>query len=127
MNQQSYAELQDLADYLGVAVGTLTATDRRYLYRASELIHSITNGQFSYDSRASQTEPYPSILRAVCAQVEYWRANGEGVETDIPTRGFSIGKYSAQYAGGSRPQRLCPRALDALSDGGALYTGVEAW
>lgn len=127
MLQQSYAELQDLADYLGVEVGTLTDTDQRYLYRASELVYALTRGQYSYDNRLSADEPYPSILLAVCAQVEYWRANGEGVETDIPTTGYTIGRVSMQYAGGNRSQRLAPRAMDALAAGGALYTGVEAW
>ncbi len=126
MTQQSYAELQDLAEYLGVALITLTDTDQRYLYRASELVRAATQGRYSYDLRGSADEPYPSILRAVCAQVEYWRANGEGSDTEPAVTSIGIGKFSQTFAGGRR-QRLCPRALDALSDGGALFGGTEAW
>lgn len=128
LTNSSYATTTDLATYLGVTVNTLTATDQRYLYRASELIFALTGGQYAYANAALTTEPYPSIVRAVCAQVEYWRTNGEGVDTEIATTGESIGKYSVQYAGGqgSGPRRLAPRAFDTLQAGGALYGGVVA-
>lgn len=125
MIQYSYATLQDLADYLAVDVSTLTAVEQRLLYRASESVYAATNGRYSYDHAYSQTEPYPSLARAVCAQVEYWRTNGEYPDTEVPRKQQAFGSVQITF-GGNGPQRLAPRAIDALQSAGALYAGVSA-
>jgi hypothetical protein len=125
MIQYAYATLQDLADYLAVDVSTLTAADQRLLYRASETVYTATSGRYSYENAYSQSEPYPSLARAVCAQVEYWKTNGEYSDTEVPRKQQAFGSVQITFSGGG-PQRLAPRAIDALQAVGALYTGVSA-
>src|SRR5690606_25303032 len=86
----AYATESDLADYLGVSLADLPPDADRLLKRASEDIDYWTLG------RAMQCE---ATKLAACAQVEMWLEVGE--ETDIrgALASFSIGSWSATYAG----------------------------
>lgn len=118
----AYATEQDLADYLGVSLADLPDDAERLLERASEDIDYYTLG------RATQSE---ATKLATCAQIEMWLEVGE--ETDIrgALQSFSIGRWSATYAGaaggagsGGGPPALAPRARRHLLLAGLLYRGV---
>jgi len=112
----AYATESDLADYLGVSLADLPPDADRLLKRASEDIDYWTLG------RAMQCE---ATKLAACAQVEMWLEVGE--ETDIrgALASFSIGSWSATYAGSAGPPKLAPRALRHLRTAGLLYRGVS--
>ena len=121
----AYADLNNLAEYLAVDVSTLTANDTRLLARASRLIYSETGSRYSLTSQPStDTAVCDALSEATCAQVEYWRINGEGLDTSPAVTQYSIGKVSETFSGGQR-QRLAPRATDALYSEGLLSAGRD--
>lgn len=123
----SYATTGNLAAYLGVAEGTLTDNDTRLLQRASRLVFAATYGRYAIaEPEDDAEEPYPSLVEATCAQVEYWRTNGESADTTPGIAAETVGKHSVTYTNGGNAQRLAPRAFDVLQGSGALYAGMEA-
>lgn len=119
----SYAQLTDLATYLGVAVGDLDADSTRLLLRASETIQHYTLNRIDSDD-AGHVE---AAKTATCAQVEYWTEPGESSDTQRTLKSYSIGRLSMQFADGGgqggNVSRLAPRARQALVQAGLLYCG----
>ena len=122
----SAATLAGVADYMGIAVGTLPADTQRMIYRAQELIDYVTMKRCDVDD----TDQMEAVNRAVCAQVEYWIESGEGVEFEGGIRSKTIGRTSITYVvgggGGSIGGQpvLAPRARRALFLQGLLYQGA---
>ncbi|HEY3378531.1 MAG TPA: hypothetical protein VGL77_13650 [Armatimonadota bacterium] len=119
-----YASLTQLADYLGVDVSTLTSNDARLLERATSSVRYLTSRAVAIpaDPDTATTDKEIACRDAVCAQVEFWRMNGEALAFEPGVAQETHGKVQIQFAGGER-QRYAPRLIEALSQEGLLYAG----
>lgn len=112
-----YATTTDLADYLGVSVGTLPANSAKLLERASELIDFVTLSRID----ATDVDDMANAKKATCAQVEFWFE--VNVESDIvgnSYNGMSLGNLSLN----GKFNTLAPRARRALQIAGLYNRGV---
>lgn len=121
----AYAQLTDLADWLDTTVGALPTDAERLLLRASETIQHYTLNRIDTDVVAHVA----AAKSATCAQVEYWIESGEDTDTGRTLKGYSVGRYSAQFADGGgqggNVSRLAPRARQILLQAGLLYCGAS--
>ena len=125
----SYATPEQLAEYLGVDEGDLPPGSQRQLNRASELIDTVTLAR--YNPATADPLVIERVVRATCAQVEYWQSgeHGESVAIDGAISSYRAGSVSVAYAGatgaGSAPgSGLTSRARDALFLAGLLNSAV---
>ena len=119
-----YASVDDLRTYLGAEV---PPDAERLLLRAQDLIDSVLVSAFyATDSSGNPTDAgvIAGFNKAVCAQVEWWLANGaDEFEQLSQFRQFSIEGISVTRDKSSqRFYRLSPRAWDALRQ---VITGVQ--
>ncbi|MCK9570372.1 hypothetical protein M0R72_15605 [Candidatus Pacearchaeota archaeon] len=120
-----YADKYDLADYLGIEVADITASQERQLERASELVDHVTLGNID----TTDADHNEAAAKAVCAQVEYWGQHGEENVSDAAIKEKQFGKTRIVYAdtnksGGTVDPDLCRRAERYLFDAGLLYRGT---
>jgi len=117
-----YAEIDDLAEYLGAEVD-LPSDAERQLLRASELVRHYALGRID-TSNPTHAEAAKS---ATCAQVEAWVNDGEDRDISRAVSGYTIGRVSMQFAEGGENgrlvSRLAPRARQELLQAGLLYAG----
>ena len=129
-----YANTTQLADYLGVAAGTLPTDAQRLLGRASELIQYATMdrvpepvdpGAVPVDPAAiTDVEAYQIACRkATSAQIEHWLGSGEEADIAGQPKRYTISKLSVDW-GDDKPPELAPRARRYLFLAGLLYRGV---
>lgn len=125
-----YATTDQLAAYLGVDEDDLSADSSRLLERASELIDTITLGR--YDPETADQVVIDRVVRATCAQVEYWNEIGEAADIDAGgLDSYRVGSVSVKRAragasgGGYTGSRLAPRAREALFMAGLLNQAVK--
>jgi hypothetical protein len=121
----TYATTADLAEYLGIAEGSLPADSTRLLKRASELIKYLCLNNIDSTS-ADHTE---ALQLATCAQVEYWISTGESISLMSGVKSISIGSFSVDYGdskNGSATSQLATRARHYLNDQCLLYRGVKS-
>jgi len=124
MATSPYATVDDLHAYLGAEP---PADCQRLLARAQELIDSaLVSSFYATDTNGNPTDAgvLAGFNKAVCAQVEWWLANG-GDEFEQMSQfvSFSIEGISAtRNSSSQRSFRLCPRAWDALRE---VITGVQ--
>lgn len=125
-----YATSQQLADYLGVQLGTLPPDAGRLLARASELIQDSTvTAVYTVDSAGSPTDivAITAFRDATTAQVEYWITGDEDDDISGPLESMSSGGQNQSYGSGTNrvtPMYLAPRAARHLRLAGLLDAGV---
>jgi hypothetical protein len=124
-----YATKEELAAWLGYEtaegdpnVNLLPDNVDKTIRNASRVIEHATMGQ------VDQNNPKQLAIasRATCAQCEYW-LDGVGESTDINpgVAGYTAGKFTIQFNGGSLP-KLAPRARRELWLGGLLNRRVTS-
>ena len=120
-----YAELSDLAAYLGVAVGTLPATSTRSLTRASELVQQAMFE--NYDS--NNADHVEAAKLATCAQVEYWGVVDESIVIGGGVQSFKVGDVTMDFGqtqvARGETNSLCQRSIAYLSQQFLLYRGLR--
>lgn len=118
-----YATVADLESYLGV---TPPDDGARLLARAQELIDaSLISSFFETDTNGNPTDPgvLAGLNKAVCAQVEWWIANGDELGQFEQYSSYSIEGISVtRESDSTRRYRLCQRSYDALR---SVITGVQ--
>lgn len=132
----AWATPEQLAAYLGVDEADLEPTPEqaaRLLERASEFLDMLVLGR--YDPATALDAVVARMVRATCAQVEYWMSTPDQLDTgDVSGGGiaaYSAGSLQVTYANGSQPggrsasNRLAPRAKDALFMAGMLSRAVS--
>ena len=122
-----YADMTDLAEYLGTSVESLPSDSQRLLNRANELVKQITINNID-ETIANHME---AAKLAVCAQVEYWQSMGETTAISGDIKSFSIGNFSVDYGGSggkgssSNTNQVSSRTRNYLNQQGLLYRGVR--
>lgn len=112
-----YATTTELADYLGVSVGSLPSNAAKLLERASELMDFVTLNRIE----STDTEDVANAKKATCAQVEFWfQVNHESDIIGNSFNGMSMGNLSLN----GKFNTLAPRARRFLQLGGLYYRGV---
>jgi len=121
---RSYATTGQLADYLRTAP---PANAARVLPLATEVIDDLLFGGYwtTDDAGMPVDERVVTALRkAVCAQVEWWRANGDpdGLGAATQTWGdVAIGSVKlSRGQNAEKPAEIAPAAVRALRAGGLL-------
>jgi hypothetical protein len=111
-----YATKEQLADWLGTDLASLPTNADKLLKNASRVVDHATMGSID----TTNTKHLEVAERATTAQCEYW-IDGVGESADInpSVAGYSAGKFSVQFNGGSIP-KLSPRARRELWLGGLL-------
>lgn len=119
-----YATVSDLADYLGTEA---PADGDRLLSQAQDLIDDLLM-VFATDSSGNPTDAgvIAAFKKAVCAQAEYWLANGDELDQLQEFSSYSIEGISVTRANDARPQAdVCPRARAALRTAGLLPATIK--
>lgn len=125
----SYATPAQLAEYLGVAEGDLPSDASRLLGRASDLIDRIARGR--YDASTATAYVTAQVVKATCAQVEFWITGGEGADIEGGALRYRAGSVEVERAQGSSGSdaslgsRTAPRARDALFLAGLMNAAVN--
>ena len=131
-----YATPQDVADYMGIALGDLPSNILILIERAQDLVDYVTlNRILDYYLNDDETaiidaEVEEGANKATSAQVEYWINTDTSL--DITNTGnignYSIGNWSITYNGKSGESVsvaiLAPRAKRHLFKAGLLYRGI---
>ena len=124
----AFATTTDLAKFLFVDESDLPADSERLLQRASELMIYVVSLP---EARWSDAQ-MDAVTQAVCAQVEFWQSEGEGVEMGRLVLSRTQSKMSETYSdasGGSGGSAgfapLASRARYFLMPVGLLYSGVQ--
>lgn len=120
----SYATQADLEAYLGAA-WDVTGDPSRLLERATDLIDTATRRR----ARTFWADPLPDpltvyqeeLVKATCAQVEFWLEFGEEHDIVGLKGAVNLGKLQISQL----PDRLAPRAYDALRRGAIITSKVE--
>lgn len=118
-----YATAAEYATYSGQ---TAPADVDRQLRRASEVVDDVLLAAvYDVDAAGMPTasDVVGALSDAACAQVEYWAAVGEDVDTAGPVQAVSIGSVSLTYGAGADragPSRVAPRAVRHLARAGLL-------
>jgi hypothetical protein len=116
-----YATKEDLTLWLGLDdISFLPENVDKLIINASRVIDHATMGQIN----TANTKHAEVAKNATTAQCEYW-IDGVGESADITpsVSGYSAGKFSVQFNGGSMP-KLAPRARRELWLGGLLNRRV---
>lgn len=117
-----YATKADLAEWLGYGSdeSQLPPNADKLLKDASRVIDMATMGIIDITNE----KHVDTAMLAVSAQCEYW-IDGVGESSDINPNvsGYTAGKFSIQFNGGSMP-KLAPRARRELWLGGLLNRTV---
>jgi hypothetical protein len=119
----AYADRAALAAYLYVDVTTLTSDDDRLLDRAADLLDV-----FVVNCDPTNSDQAAALSKASCAQVEWWRRNGE-TEVNPSLKARIVGHTRAYFRDDDSEgafNDLCPRARKVLQIAGLLYCGVNA-
>lgn len=111
----AYATAEELAAYLGVAA---PADAERLLARASDLMDVVALKRIDITD-SNQTE---QVMKATCAQVEYWLTVGEEVAIQGSPESVRIGNFSQT---GAMPV-VAPRAKQHLFMAGLLSKAISA-
>jgi hypothetical protein len=125
----AFATTAQLAAFLGVAEAALPADADRLLDRASEFIDTVSRGRYSPDDEV-ESEVIDRMVKATCAQVEFWIENGEGADTGGAVVSYRAGSVSVTRSAGSAgsgsstAERLAPRARDHLFRAGMLNSAT---
>lgn len=124
-----FATTAQLAAYLGITEGALPPSASRMLARATELIDAVTRGR--YVPAEANATVIDRMVKATCAQVEYWIGAGEASDIEGGAQSYRAGSVSvtrargAAGAGSSHSSRLAPRARDLIFRAGLLNAGVN--
>lgn len=111
-----YATKEDLAEYLNIHIDLLDEDTERLLQRASELIN-----QMAIDNVDMKNQLHIEALKlATCAQVEFWREVGEGIDGFGKPLSYSIGKVSMNF-GGSGSSGIDLKLDEVLSNRARMY------
>jgi hypothetical protein len=130
-----YATATAYADYSGK---TPPADIDRLLARASQLLDSEVVKAAWYDTddagMPTNTDVIEAFSEATCAQVEFWGAVGEQVDTSGPIQGVTLGALSIQYGAGDNrvaASTVGPRVYRALEslpvDVFRVAVGSQGW
>lgn len=125
----SHATLAQLAAYLGTDEEDLPSDASRLLERASDLIDRITRGRYDADTAGAYV--VAQVVKATCAQVEFWISAGEGSDIEGGVTSYRAGSVSVTRAEGSAGSdsslgsRVAPRSRDALFMAGLLNAAVN--
>lgn len=110
------------ADYAAYSGQTPPPDIDRRLARASELLDAevLMTAWYNTDSSGLPTDATvaAAFAQAACAQVEFWAAVGEQVDTSGPIQGVTLGSLSIQYGAGDNrvaASTIGPRVYRALS------------
>jgi hypothetical protein len=130
-----YATSADYATYSGT---TPPDDIDRLLARASELLDAevLTAAWYDTDDMGlpTNTAVAAAFAQAACAQVEFWAAVGEQVDTSGPIQGVTLGSLSIQYGAGDNrvaAATIGPRVYRALAvlpvDVFRVAVGANGW
>lgn len=114
MSITPYATVTDLGAYLGAEP---PADTQRLLARAQELVDAtLTSSPYTADANGNPTDAtvLAGLNLAVCAQVEYWLANGDELGQLQEFSSFNIEGISVSRGNAMGTGRLCDRSRDAL-------------
>jgi hypothetical protein len=122
---RSYATTGELAAYLRTAP---PANAARVLPRATEVIDDLLLGgywELTEDGMPSDTRVAAALRQAVCAQVEWWRVNGDpdGLGATQSWNDVAIGSVKlsrGQKSDQQQPDEIAPVAVRALRAAGLL-------
>jgi hypothetical protein len=110
------------ADYQTYSGQTPPADIDRLLARASELLDSEVVKAAWYDTDdaglPTNVDVAEAFSEATCAQVEFWGAVGEQVDTSGPIQGVTLGGLSIQYGAGDN-------RVGATTVGPRVYRALE--
>jgi len=127
----SYATATDYLDFTGTAG---PADIDRLLDRASEEIDAyLVSARYTTDTvtgAATKPEVIDALLRATCAQVEWWQANGDELGTGAAYQTVSLGPASLTRSSagwGPTPGEIAPRAAKILKVAGLITHQAAAW
>lgn len=132
-----YATPQDVADYMGIALGDLPSNIIILIQRGQDLIDYVTLNHINDDwlnddkTAISDAEIETAVQNATSAQVEYWITVDTSL--DITNTGnigsYSIGNWSVTYDGKSGESVsiaiLAPRTKRYLFLVGLMYRGIN--
>lgn len=118
-----FATTTDLAEYLGVTVGSLPADSTRLLLRASELVEYAMFD--NYD--ATNADHVEAAKKATCAQVEFWsEINVSMAIMGNNLSSFKSGDLSMNFANSKNSMSsISSRATIHLGRQGLLFRGLR--
>lgn len=135
MSFGQYATQQNVADFMGIALGELPSNIDKLIFDAQDLIDYITFNRlegYITGGVIDDDDLADPVKYAVCAQIEYWIATSESSDiSGTPISGYSLGTLSVQLGGASGGigsigggGAVAPRVYRYLTHTGILYRGI---
>ena len=117
-----FAELDDLASYMGKDKSELPGGTAIMLKRASELVGIAMRNNYNHNYESHRE----AAKLAVCSQCQSWIENEIGPVVDKNISSYSLGELSVTYSDVDKlSSKLCSTAVRYLNHKCLLYKGMR--